>query len=257
VTSGDLAQRVKAEARRLGARLVGIASVDRWLNAPKGHGPSSFLPTARSVVSFALPVFRPMTQWRDFMTGSEMFCEEEGTERPHRRSAALQIYQRMQYDAINLNLMSIANFLGCFLYDLGFAVVTPPVTVGSGFANLMVKEMGAIKFAQWSQRHAAVCCGLGELGMNNAVITPEYGLRVRFGSLITDAPLEADPLDRIGAVCTHCRACVEACPDSATFAEEYSYELLPGVRLTTCRFRKELCGGSSCSACLRDCPVGR
>jgi ferredoxin len=198
-----------------------------------------------------------MTEWREFMVGSQMFSEEAGTEKPHRASAALQIYQRMQYDAVNFNLMSIANFLGCFLHDLGCRVVTPPVTSGSGFANLMVKEMGEIKFNQWSQRHAAVCCGLGELGMNNAVICPEYGLRIRLGSLITDALLDPDPLDKLGAVCTRCGACVKACPDPETFADECSYELLPGLELRNCHFRKELCGGSSCSACLRDCPVGR
>jgi len=257
VTPEKLTTEVKNEARRLGARLVGVGSVDRWANAPQGHGPLSFLPTARAVVSMALPIFRAMTHWRDFMAGSQMFCEEENTDRPHRPSAALQIYQRMQYDAVNLNLMSITNFLACYLDDLGYQVVTPPVTSGSGFANLAVKEMGAIKFNQWSQRHAAVCCGIGELGMNNAMICPEYGLRVRLGSLITDAPLVADPLDKIGAVCTHCGACVRACPDPETFAEEYTYELLPGVRLSNCRFNKELCRGGSCAACLRDCPVGR
>jgi epoxyqueuosine reductase QueG len=153
--------------------------------------------------------------------------------------------------------MSITNFLGLYLYDLGFQVVTPPATSGSGFANLAVKEMGDIKFNQWSQRHAAVCCGLGELGMNNAFICPEYGIRVRLGSLITDAPLEADPLDKIGEVCTHCGACVKACPDPHTFAEEYTYEILPGLELSNCRFDKTLCRGSSCAACFRDCPVGR
>ena len=257
MNSGTMTAQVKEEARRLGARLVGVGSVDRWANAPRGHGPRSFLPSARSVVAFALPVFKAMTQWREFMAGSEMFSEEENTGRPHRRSAALQIYQRMQYDALNLNLMSITNYLGLYLYDLGFQVVTPPATSGSGFANLAVKEMGDIKFNQWSQRHAAVCCGLGELGMNNAFICPEYGIRVRLGSLITDAPLEADPLDRIGEVCTHCGACIRACPDPATFTEEYSYELLPGLELSNCRFNKVLCQGSSCSACFRDCPVGR
>lgn len=253
----SITTQVKEEAKRLGARLVGVGSVARWRNAPKGHGPTSFLPTAKSVVAFALPIFKSMTEWRNFMIGSEMFSEEENSGKPHRKSTALQVYQRMQYDALNLNLMSITNYLGCFLYDLGFQVVTPPVTSGSGFTNLSVEEMGKIKFNQWSQRHAAVCCGLGELGMNNAVICPEYGLRIRVGSLITDAPLEADPLDKIGAVCTHCGACVSACPDPNTFAEEYAYELLPGLQLSNCRFSKELCQGSRCAACLRDCPVGR
>jgi hypothetical protein len=104
-----LKRRVKEEAKRLGARLVGVGSIDRWMNAPTGHSPLNFLPIAKSVVAFALPIFKPMTQWREFMVGSEMFSEDENPAGPHRLSAALQIYQRMQYDALNLNLMSIAN----------------------------------------------------------------------------------------------------------------------------------------------------
>ena len=253
----SLASQVKAEARRLGARIVGVGTADRWANAPRGHGPQDFLPDAKAVVSFGIPLFKAMADWRDFMKGSEMYTEEDSEDIPNRELAAYQIYGRMQYDAINLNLMSIANFLGCYLYDLGYQVVTPPITGGTGFANQAIREMYKIRFHQWSQRHAAVAAGLGELGLNNGFICPEYGIRVRLGSLITDAPLEPDSLDRIGNTCDQCGACTEACPDPNTFGEPYSYELVPGHNLTNCKFNKDLCQAGSCGACLTACPVGR
>ncbi len=71
-------EEVKAEAKRWGARIVGIGSVDRWMNAPKGHKPKDFLPKARSVVVFGIPQFKAMAQWRNFMKGSEIVPRSEG-----------------------------------------------------------------------------------------------------------------------------------------------------------------------------------
>lgn len=42
---------IKKLCRSLGADLVGIASVDRFVNAPKGHHPTDVMPTAKSVIS--------------------------------------------------------------------------------------------------------------------------------------------------------------------------------------------------------------
>ncbi len=48
---------IKELCRSLGAELVGIASVERFVNAPKGHHPTDVMPTAKSVISLgtALP----------------------------------------------------------------------------------------------------------------------------------------------------------------------------------------------------------
>lgn len=253
----SLTEQVKGEAKRLGARIAGVGDPDRWVNAPKGHRPQDFIPDAKAVVSFGLPQFKAMARWPNFMKGSEVFPEQEVEGLPTRLGAAQQIYGRMQYDAVNLALMSIAYHLGCFLNDMGYDVVTPPITGGSGWQNAMVSEMYAIKFHQWSHRHAAVGAGLGELGLNNAFICPEYGIRVRLGSVITNAPLVADPLDKIGDVCTQCGACTAACPDPETFDEQQTQELVPGYTLTYCEFRKDKCRGSRCAQCLVACPVGR
>lgn len=248
---------VKENAKRLGAGIVGVGTVDRWANAPRGHGPQDFLSDAKAVVSFGAPLFRAMARYWDFMKGSEVFTEEKIEGRPHRLTAANQMYCRMQYDAVNLALMSIAYRLGCLLNEKGYDVVTPPITAGSGWAMNMVPEMTGVYFHQWSQRHAAVGAGLGELGLNNLFICPEYGIRVRLGSLITNAPLIPDPLDKIGQVCTQCDACLEACPDSETFGEKHAHELFPGYSLTFCHFNKDKCGGSSCGRCMAVCPVGK
>lgn len=253
-------EEVKSEAKRWGARIVGIGSVNRWTNAPKGHKPKDFLLKARSVVVFGIPQFKAMAQWRNFMKGSEMYPEAKVEGFPNRLMAAHQIYARMQYDGINLYLQMIATMLGCFLTDRGHNVVTFPPSGGSGISGRdMVIEMYRFGFHQWSHRHAAVACGLGELGMNSGFICPEYGLRTRLCSLITDAPLDPDPLYKSGDTCLgpDCDPCVKSCPDPKPHGEIYSYELIPGYEIVTRQMDLRKCGGVYCGKCMAVCPVGR
>jgi len=56
----SLTAQVKEEAKRLGARIVGVGSVDRWMNAPRGHKPQDFISEAQAAVSFGLPLFKSM-----------------------------------------------------------------------------------------------------------------------------------------------------------------------------------------------------
>lgn len=251
---------VKEEASRWGARIVGIGSVNRWMNAPKGHKPKDFLPKAQSVVSFGIPQFKAMARWRNFMKGSEMYPEEKVEGFPNRLQAAHQIYARMQYDGINLYTQMIATMLGCYLTDKGYNVITLPPSGGSGISGRgHVSEMYRFGFHQWSQRHAAVACGMGELGMNSGFICPEYGLRSRLCSLITDAPLKPDSLDKIGNTCLgpDCDLCVKSCPDPKPHSEIYRYELIPGYEIVTRTMDFRKCGGLDCGNCMAVCPVGR
>ena len=259
-----LTGKVKQNAKMLGAGIVGVGTIDRWMNAPNGHKPRDFLPTAKSCVTIGLPLFRAMaTRWRDFMKGSEVFtdgCWVEGL--PNRYRAAQELYGRMMYDTVNLELQRQIYLLGRYLDDLGYDVVVLPPTGGGGFNQIMVREMNAICFHQWSPRHAAVACGLGEMGLNNAFICPEYGIRVRVTSLFTNAELTPDPLNKIGTVCTKCEQCINACPQAeedgiGPFGERYTHELIPGYALEMCMFNKARCPGAACNACLVACPVGQ
>jgi len=65
-----------------------------------------------------------------------------------------------------------------------------------------------------SQKHAAVAAGLGRFGLQSLVLTPQFGPRQRWGTVLTDAPLK--PGAPLSAELCHpeeCgRACVTACP---------------------------------------------
>lgn len=76
-------------------------------------------------------------------------------------------------------------------------------------------------YESWSQVltvPVAVDAGLGEVGRNSMLITPEYGPRCRFAVVTTDLPVEPDKRTRslgITEFCEICDRCVTTCPPKA------------------------------------------
>jgi len=108
--------------------------------------------------------------------------------------------------------------------------------------------------------------GLGELGRNGLLITPQYGPRVRLCKVLTDLPLEPDEPIEFGAkdFCKKCKLCAEYCEARAiSMNDEPSFEV-------TCRSNNpgalkwyvdvERCylywceNGTDCSTCIKVCP---
>lgn len=63
------------------------------------------------------------------------------------------------------------------------------------------------------EKAIAAKAGLGWLGRNTLLVTPEFGSWVVLGEIITDVPFPADQTLEGG--CGSCRACVAACPTAA------------------------------------------
>jgi len=63
----------------------------------------------------------------------------------------------------------------------------------------------------------AVDAGLGQLGRFGAIITPEFGPRVRLCKVLTDLPLQTTgPIDfGVTEFCSNCEKCAEYCPSQA------------------------------------------
>ncbi|MFX1590941.1 MAG: reductive dehalogenase, partial [Promethearchaeota archaeon] len=118
----------------------------------------------------------------------------------------------------------------------------------------------------------AIDAGLGALGRNGLLITPEFGPRVRICKVFTDLPLIADEpnFDFIKIVkdfCKNCFKCAEACETNAiSLDKEPSYKPKsisnnPGVKKYYVNAEKcfefWIENSSDCGKCIAACPFAK
>ncbi|MBA7715561.1 Epoxyqueuosine reductase [subsurface metagenome] len=105
--------------------------------------------------------------------------------------------------SMGYSIMAITNmFLSAFIRSLGFRAID---CTTNDVANSIPLAMQA---------------GLGDLGRNGLLITPQFGPRVRLTQIITDLPLVADsPLEfGVTEFCTVCKRCAQLCPSQSIIA---------------------------------------
>ena len=111
--------------------------------------------------------------------------------------------------------------LALWLEDKGHMAL--PTPAGRDIPSLRILREGpepeVFMQGSFDLRLAAVNAGMGEIGVNNNLITAEYGSRLRLGAVITTAALEADPPKQYGIVpdfCVECGyKCIKPCPAGA------------------------------------------
>lgn len=111
----------------------------------------------------------------------------------------------------------------------------------------------------------AIDAGLGQIGRNGILITPEFGPSVRLAKVLTDMPLKFDcPID-FGVVdfCQNCLLCAKECPSQSISYGDRTFE--PACVNNNGGVKKwyingESClkfwqkNGTSCSNCINVCP---
>jgi epoxyqueuosine reductase len=112
----------------------------------------------------------------------------------------------------------------------------------------------------------AIDAGLGELGRNGLLVTPQYGPCVRLCKVFTDLPLAPDQPVGFGVaeVCRGCRRCAESCGvEAISFDPQPSFQVVcpsnnRGIRRWA--VNHDRCysfwveNGASCSTCIATCP---
>lgn len=177
---------IKGWATRSGADLCGIAGLDRFERAPAGFHPRDILPEARSVIAFARRV--PDTVFR---IASKV---------PYTHTEAVVLAE----------VERIALALVRDLEEAGHLAVPVPSEPYEAWDAESRTGRGIL-----SLKHAAHLAGLGAITRNHLLTNRRFGNRLKLGAVLTDAPLEADPVDlepRCPARCDLCRA---GCPSQA------------------------------------------
>jgi ferredoxin len=191
-----LTDKIKAMAKKYRMDLVGVASIDRYDHAPEMVHPQAHLPEANAVISMAIRYPDAM-----FVNAGDGDAE------------TIFSIERYQNYVIGKNLYNAASRLTRMLEDHGYKTI--PMPVSGKWRIHPYKTIETNWCADFSNRHAAVAAGLAEFGIHALAITPEYGMRQRFISVITEAPLEADPMYNGPSLCDKCMMCFKSCPVKA------------------------------------------
>ena len=107
--------------------------------------------------------------------------------------------------------------------------------------------------AHLSHREIAGLAGLGWMGRNNLLVTPEFGSQVRLVTVLTDMELPAGSNDFEGGDCGTCRACVKMCPVGAIDDDPEHFDL-DSCTAQLRRFSKsEKINSLICGLCIKVC----
>lgn len=237
-----------------GASVVGIANVERFEGAPRGHHPRDFVHKAKSVITFGVALLHHTLHWEKHLANSELVP-------PEHRKDILQnyFYQQTGYNLVNDFLDRLALSVSNLLEGQGYPSLFFPATYGDAVSDF-IQERIPSGWGLLSQRHAAIMAGLGEFGLNNVVVTPQYGPRIRFNSVITEAELVPSALlAEKTCLGESCSVCVQSCPGVISKRHDFDpgavwYITPASTDIDACPKLHNLhyCLGR----CIKVCPVG-
>ncbi len=214
-----------------GADLVGFAPVERWDefgDVPPEFRPRSLFPQARTVVVVGMAMPLPVVETTPSALHKEL------------------------YETTNAQLDSLVVELTRYLNRAGYASFPFLRDVYTSMAALRENNLAAFGHVP-----ASVYAGLGTIGMNQCVLTPEFGPRVRFASVFTEAEIPPDPMQS-EELCIKCGLCARMCPKQAIKPRED--RVVGDYDKTAClemaeELVKKRC--FPCGICTKVCPIGR
>ena len=208
-------EKIKNIAFENGADLFGVASVDRFDNAPMGFHPKDVYSKVESIIAFAIRI------------PTESLYAESPIPYTH-----VNMLATSKVDAITYGISSDLDRLGVK------NVVVPSDNPYLSWDNINQVGKGII-----SLRHAGYLAGLGKLGKNNLLINKDFGNMIQIGALLTSIKYESDPLADYEVCPLGCTICLDICPqfalDGETVIQKYcrplsNYESQKGFIIKKC-----------------------
>ncbi len=172
------------------------------------------------------------------------------------RGIAIAVNKNLNTDTIGL-LLKLQQLAVTWLRKKGFKALLIPPDSDRKEDKFISKLYRLV-----SHKAAATCSGLGWIGKNGLLINREYGSKLTWATVLTDAPLETDrPVSE--SECGDCELCVKHCPSGALKGYLWSMgdPLKELVTYEKCRSLKEertvLSGKPNCGLCSMICPYSR
>ncbi len=231
----ELIEQVRAVAENCGADFFGIADLTGVADVLDRGGPSvAGYPRA---VSLGIGLPDPLV---------------DRLGEPHDRTGDA-LYRYHTYSVVNPALDRCALLVARCLADSGYRALPVPASLRTDETRIA----GPV-----SHKLAAHLAGLGWIGRSCLLVTPSRGPRVRWITVLTDAPL-APTGGPSEPRCGECRACVDACP-----ARAFTGRLFAPGEPREARFDAAACDRhiraledagepAVCGLCVAVCPWGR
>jgi epoxyqueuosine reductase QueG len=231
----SLTEDLRGCAKILEIDFISFCSRDRWDVAPEYGRPNVYLEDALGIISIGYALNHAPIQ-----------------NLPESRSAYM-----LEHDYANRHLDQASHKIARFLEKRGFDAIG--FDAGAGFYRKIGKSPERIA-GDISHKHAAVAAGLGKFGLNNLVLSPKWGPRIRLTTVITNAQLEYSHIPQENPCLTHeCKECVKICPVHALdgWVREYDPEIGWVMDKKKCHeYAFITLKGQRCGLCIKVCPVG-
>lgn len=224
--------------------LFGFSDVLKWENETDFPVLPEFYPTnvfqeSRTAIVIGVPVLLPILE------------------------TTPSVYYNEHYKTLNSYLDSKALELSFYLNNQSLPSIPIPRDGYSGISALKKDPTAA-----FSHKHAAYHAGLGSFGQNNTILTPEFGPRVRFTTILTAASLnelgvfEKENEEKMTSnknLCSQCMACAKHCPANAISNDKtrpYPKSKIDKMKCVEYNEKLGKNGISPCGICIKVCPIG-
>lgn len=244
----DLTTKIKLMARLSGADLVGICRLDpNWI----------YSETQRNVHTHEEPITKPLVF--------------ENAAKPHETSDKLVIPKDTKYAIV------MAYSMNRRMYQTSPSLMSQGAS-SIGYTRMGLSSMQMAEFIRVMGYNAIPCknstglsvpmavdAGLGEVGRNSILITPEYGPLIRLSKVLTNMPLIPDDPIEFGVqeFCGSCKKCARECPSKSITSGDKTWSGKsmcnnPGVfkwhnDLEKC-LKFWVDNGTECGNCIAVCP---
>lgn len=153
-----------------------------------------------------------------------------------------------EYFNSHQRVSSIAQKVVKYIEDAGYTAIELDVSGTNPELDLKIP---------FSNKASANLAGIGWLGKNNLLTTKEFGPRLTWATVLTDAPLAEYAGKPMESLCGDCKICVKACPGKAIVdlpdpKESYSPVKCGDFLMA----RKDEGHPVACGMCLFICPFG-
>ena len=146
------------------------------------------------------------------------------------------------YQRVNMLLDELGLKINNFIQSRGWEALPIPAS------QLVDWER---QLAHVSHKHVAVQAGIGWIGRNNLLITPQFGGRVRLVSVLTNMPLKADQPVPFG--CGDCYTCLASCPSRSIKEKPEDFDHLGCYHQIKALVKAAGISQNICGLCVKAC----